>query len=46
VEMSRNSLFKFLNDKGIKYRELGRTIEKDGKTVAEWEGIAEIDSGQ
>lgn len=45
-EKSRNCLFKFLNDKGIKYRELDRTIKKDGKTVAEWEAIVETDSGQ
>ena len=45
-EKARNGLFKFLNDKGIKYRELDRTVEKDGKAVAEWEGIVEVDSGQ
>jgi len=45
-EKARNCLFKFLNDKGIKYCELDRTVEKDGKAIAEWEGIVEVDSGQ
>lgn len=45
-EKARNGLFKFLNDKEIKYRELDRTVKKDGKAVAEWEYIVEGDSGQ
>ena len=45
-DKARNWLFKFLKDNGIKYRELGRTVEKDGKAVAEWEAGAELESGQ
>jgi len=43
---ARNCLFKFLKDNGIKYHELGRTVEKNGKAVAEWEAVAELESGQ
>jgi len=45
-EKARNGLIKFVDDKGLKYRELDRTVTKDGKPVAEWEGILELDSGQ
>jgi hypothetical protein len=45
-EKAGNCLFKFLKDNGTKYRELDRTVEKDGKAVAEWEAIVELESGQ
>jgi hypothetical protein len=46
VEKARNCLFKLLKDNGTKYRELDRTVENDGKAVAEWEAIVELESGE
>ena len=45
-DKARNGLIKFVNDNGIKYREMNIFIKKDGKGFSEWEGILETDSGQ
>ena len=45
-DKSRQALSRYLGEQGFSFRELDRIIEVDGKTVAEWEGVFELEDGE
>ena len=42
-EKSRQAMIDFMKDQGMAFKELGRVIKDGNRTVAEWEGIFEVD---
>ena len=44
-DKSRQALSRYLGEQEFSFRQLDRIIEVDGKTVAEWEGVFELEDG-
>ena len=43
---SRQTLTRYLKEQGFSFRELGRVFKADGKIIAEWEGVYELEGGE
>jgi hypothetical protein len=44
-DKSRQALTRYLEEQGFSFRELDRVIKVDGKLIAEWEGVFELEDG-
>jgi hypothetical protein len=44
-DKSRQALTRYLEEQGFSFRELDRVIKVDGKPIAEWEGVFELEDG-
>jgi len=44
-DKSRQALTRYMEAQGFSFRELDRVFKADGKIIAEWEGVFELESG-
>lgn len=45
-DKSRQALTRYLKEQRFSFHELDRVIKADGKIIAEWEGVYELESGE
>jgi len=45
-DKSRKALLRYLEEQQYSFRELSRVVKVDGKIVAEWEGVFELEGGE
>jgi len=45
-DKSRRALTRYLEEQGLSFRELDRVVQADGKPIAEWEAVIELEDGK